>query len=218
MESDRTGIAFKIVASLLLCFYTTGCMTIFGKQNEKKTIFFDANVEGVEVNCEGQTVTTPGGISLKVSKSHYCVASKPGYEDMTIRVPSGFSGSGFGASTAFNLAWAIWTLGIGLILGWAVDGLSGAMKDFKRNNFYLEMIPAGKSTMPEKVLEKTIIVTKAAVRIPKAVVEQTAQTVVDTTVREGAEQLGFSSQGLRKLPEESIESVAAQSKGGVQKP
>lgn len=142
MQFFRGSIVANAVVLLLLCFYTSGCMTIMGKHHEKKTVFFDANVEQVEINCEGQIVTTPGGIPLKVKKPHYCTASKPGYEDLTIHISSGTSAAGFGASTAFNLVWAIWTLGIGLILGWTVDGLSGAMKDFKKNNFYLEMIPA----------------------------------------------------------------------------
>ena len=176
---------------ILLVTTLTGCMTIFGGQGRETNVYFDSNVERVEVICSGKRIRTPGFIPLRKSKSHSCKAELEGYEKKVFEIRSAVSGKGFSSSTASNAAaWGWWTLGAGLVVGWAVDGASGSMKNLKSNNIYLEMKPVGTISKTEKVVDKTIDLAKAVVQIPTNVVTQTTQTVVDTTVRGSAEHLG----------------------------
>lgn len=178
-------ILFVLITNL------TGCMTIFGKQGREENVYFDANVDGVEVICSGKRIKTPGFIPLRRSKSHSCTAQLEGYEKKVFQITSGVSGKGFSSSTATNAAaWGWWTLGAGLVVGWAVDGASGSMKNLKATNIYLEMKPEGSTSKAEEVIDKTIDLAKATFQIPTNVVSQTTQAVVDTTVRGSAERLG----------------------------
>lgn len=126
----------------VLALELSGCSTLFGRHHDEQTVFFDANVPDVEVSCSGRRAKTPGSIPLRQSKDHTCVAEHQGYEKQVFHIKSGISGSGFAHSTAINTAttgW--WTLGIGTGVGWLVDFASGAMKNLKTDQLYLEMKP-----------------------------------------------------------------------------
>jgi hypothetical protein len=70
----------KWVAIILLPILFSGCSTVFGRQSDEQNVSFDANVQGVQVNCSGKRVDTPGSIPLRQSKNHSCVAESSGYE------------------------------------------------------------------------------------------------------------------------------------------
>jgi len=132
----------SIFVFLLLPIFLSGCSTVFGRQHDDQNVSFDSNIQGVEVNCSGKRVDAPGSIPLRQSKNHSCIAQKTGYEKKVFNIRSGITWSGFGHSTATNTAlWGWWTLGIGTGIGWLVDSVSGAMRNLKEENIYIEMKP-----------------------------------------------------------------------------
>lgn len=187
--AGKKFVAF--MSAFVLVVQLTGCSTTFGRQHDEQMVSFDANVPNVEVLCSGKRANTPGSIPLRQSKSHSCTAELEGYEKKVFRIGSGVSWGGFGHSTAINTAlWGWWTLGIGTAIGWLVDFSSGAMRNLKEEDFYLQMKPSGTTGLTEKILHKTTDVGKTLVNVPTDVVKETASAVVGTTVRGGAEQLG----------------------------
>ena len=181
----------KWVAVILISVMVSGCSTMFGRQSDDQTVNFDSNVSGVEIQCSGLRANTPGSIPLKQSKSHSCVALKEGYEKKIFRIKSGNSWNGFGHSTATNAAcWGWWTLGIGIAIGWIVDAVSGAMRNLKEEDIYIEMKPDHSTQTTEKVLNKAVNLGQAIVNIPQDTVKNAASTVLDTTLHGGAESLG----------------------------
>ena len=194
----------KSVCVFLMAVMISGCSTVFGRQHDEQNVTFDSNVQGVEVNCAGKRVDTPGSIPLRQSKSASCVAQAPGYEKKAFTINSGISWDGFGNSTAINTAlWGWWTFGIGTVIGWLVDSVSGAMRNFKEENFYLEMKPVGTTTTSQKVLEKTVDIGKAIVNTPVNLVKDTTSTVIDTTVSGSAQQMGIVENKAGKSQSES---------------
>lgn len=128
----------------LLAFQLAGCSTLFGRQQNDQEVFFDSNVQDVEVTCSGRRTKTPGSLPLKQSQDHSCTAEHEGYERQVFKIKSGISGSGFAHSTVLNTAttgW--WTFGIGTGVGWLIDLTTGAMKNLKDENIYLDMKPTG---------------------------------------------------------------------------
>lgn len=184
-------ILIKIFAVLLVAAQFSGCSTVFGRQQDEESVYFESNVPEVDVLCSGKRAKTPGSIPLKQSKNHNCIAELEGYEKKIFRIRSGVSGSGFGHSTAINTAiWGWWTLGIGTGIGWLVDWASGAMRNLKEDSFYLEMEPEGSTSMSEKVFDKTVAVGKGIVNVSRDTVQNTTNAVVDTTVQAGAQMAG----------------------------
>lgn len=140
---NNLSISFVILI-LISSLATSGCSTVFGRHHDEQMVTFDANVQGVDIVCSGKRTETPGSIPLRQSKSHACTAKKEGYQKKAFRVRSGTSWSGFGHSTALNsVIWGWWTLGIGTGIGWLIDWPSGAMRNLKDDNVFLEMSPAG---------------------------------------------------------------------------
>jgi len=133
----------QVLALTLVLLQVSGCSTLIGRVNNEEEVFFESNVQDVEVICAGRHVKTPGAVSLMVSKSHTCSAEKEGYQKKIIQIASGPTWSGFALSTALNTAaWGWWTMGIGTAVGWLVDFVSGAMKGLKIKNVYFQMEPA----------------------------------------------------------------------------
>jgi hypothetical protein len=196
----------KLWSLVVLAFYLSGCATMYGRQNDEKKVFFDSNAEGVEVSCSGKSTQTPGNLELRQSKSHNCKARLAGYESRYFRIHSRTSSEGFDYSTSVNKAkWGWWTLGIGILVGWTVDSVSGAMRTLDRDRVYVEMQPLGTSSTQQKVIAKTVNVGKAIVALPTDVVDNTAGAVMDTTVRAGSEQLGVTGPEDRQDTEQTLE-------------
>ncbi len=201
----KLGLWSKILSIILVPIYFAGCSTVFGRQHDEQNVTFDSNVQGVEINCAGKRVDTPGSIPLRQSKSASCVAQAPGYEKKAFTINSGISWAGFGNSTAINTAlWGWWTLGIGTGVGWLVDSVSGAMRNLKEENFYIEMKPLGTTSTPQKILEKTVDVGKSLVNTPVNVVKDATSTVLDTTISGSAQQMGIVENKANKPQPESM--------------
>lgn len=205
------SITSKFLIVCLLLLQLSGCSTMFGRQHDEEMVVFDANVPDVEVICSGKRVKTPGSMPLRQSKSHSCTAEMEGYEKKIFRIRSGTSWSGFGHSTALNTAlWGWWTLGIGTGIGWLIDFPSGAMRNLKEDNFFIEMSPAGTSSLPGKVLDKTINIGKTLVNMPQDLAKDATGAVLDTTVRGTANQLGMAG-------EQAVQKETPQPSGKVKK-
>jgi len=101
--------------------------------------------------------------------------------------------------------WGRWTLGVGTVLGWSVDLLSGAMRDLETDKVVLEMKPEGSTSIPGKVLDKTVDIAEAILGAPKAIVDQTSKVVLDTTVRASSESIGLADDEKREEVESEIE-------------
>lgn len=184
----------RIMAIGVLSMALTGCSTILGRSHDEQTVYFDANVPEVEVNCSGKRTVTPGSLPLRQSKSHSCTAQKEGYEKKVFELRSGVSGSGVGHSFLTNTgAWGWWTLGIGTAVGMLVDLPSGSMKNFKENSIYLDMRPLNKTetaSLAKKIVVKTAKAGKTLVTVPVNAVRETTETAIDTTIGETARQMG----------------------------
>ena len=196
----------RLFLLVVVTLFFAGCSTMYGRQNDAPNVFFEANVPDVEVTCAGQAITTPGNIPLRQSQSHSCVASKEGYQTQAVRVPSVISKKGFQHSTDMNNAkWGKWTLGLGTLMGWTVDFLSGAMRSLEEDKYVIEMKPDANVGTTKKVLGKTVDVTKTLVAMPGELVDETSTAVFDRTLRSGSESLGFASEEKRKQTESAIE-------------
>jgi len=157
-------------------------------------VLFESNVKNVEITCSGKSVTTPGSISLKQSRNHSCRAEKEGHAAKTFRIRSILSKKGFQDSTRANTkSWGWWTLGVGTLLGWSVDLLSGAMRDFEVHDFHVEMQEASSVSGTKRALGKVLAVGKTLLRAPGELIDNSTSTVMDTAVRGSAEKLGVSS-------------------------
>ncbi|MDP3920519.1 MAG: hypothetical protein Q8R76_06920 [Candidatus Omnitrophota bacterium] len=182
----------------LILIVSTGCSTMYGRQNDEPDIFFDANVLAVTVSCSGKTIETPGNIALRQSQTHRCQASKEGFATQTLRVPSVISKQGFRHSTEMNWAkWGKWTLGIGNLIGWTVDFVSGAMRSPEKDRYVVMMKPASEAGPAQKALSKTVEVTKTLVMMPGQVVDEASTVVLDKTVRTGSEGVGIAGEDNR---------------------
>lgn len=193
---------------LIIAITASGCSTVFGRQQDDQMVTFDANVKDVEINCSGKRIETPGSLPLKQSKSHSCTAVKEGYEKKAFRVRSGTSWAGFGHSTAVNTAiWGWWTLGIGTGIGWLIDWPSGAMRNLKEENFYLEMKPEGSTGVATEALSKVVDTGKTVLSVTEAMVQNTSTAVLGNTLSEGAQQMGVTTDSAK--PADSATPVAA---------
>lgn len=202
MKKIYTSIITIVLLPALVC----GCSTMFGRQSEEENVSFDANVQGVRVNCSGKSVETPGSIPLRQSRNHSCTAQMTGYEKKVFSIKSGVSGEGFGNSTAINTAlWGWWTLGIGTVLGWLVDSVSGAMRNLKEESIYLEMKPLGTTPASERFFEKTVGVGRAVINTPVDVVKNTTSTALDTALSGGAQKMGVVEEETENQPSQAEE-------------
>ncbi len=202
----KNGFRIKFLTLLLLAAFVSGCSTMYGRQHDEQTVYFDSNIEGTEVNCSGKNTITPGNLMLVQSKNHSCSARTDGYENWYFRVRSNLSKEGFDHSTSVNTAkWGWWTLGIGTVIGWTVDVLSGSMRSLEKDSYYIDMRPVGSVGAGKKVLAKTMSVGKAIVNIPRDVVASTTDATLDSTIRSGSEHLGLVSQEKRDHVESVID-------------
>lgn len=191
----KNTIGKKGLSVIIMSLALAGCSTMFGRQHDDETVYFDANVAEVEVVCSGKTAVTPGSIPLRQSKNHSCIAKKEGYAKKVFEIRSGVSGSGLGHSFATNTAtWGWWTLGIGTAVGMLVDLPAGSAKNLKENSIYLEMRPLNETaaTNPaKKILVKTAGVGKTLVTVPVDAVRETTETAIDSTIGEAGRQMGI---------------------------
>lgn len=190
----RNSNLLRFAAGSLAFFYLTGCSTIHGRQNSEQMVLFEATPREIQITCAGETVVTPGSISLKQSRNHTCHAELEGYEKKSFRVRSHVSEQGFKDSTRANAdSWGWWTLGIGILVGWTVDLVSGAMRNLEHNDYHVTLHKEGTTSAGEAVIAKTVDLSRALLSAPKDIVDSTAGTVMDTTLRASSEKVGIES-------------------------
>lgn len=190
--------------------FFSGCATIYGRQNDEARVFFDADVPSVEVTCSGEMIETPGNLELRQSRSHVCRAAREGYVTQTFRIRSEVTKRGFQYSTDVNWQrWGKWTLGLGNLVAWPVDFVSGAMRDLSRDRVILEMQEQDQQRMASRILDKATDTGKALVALPKDVVDNTTSVVLDQAVRAPSEQTGISSAEQREETEQVVEGKKA---------
>ena len=209
----------RVFAIGVLSIGLAGCSTIFGRQHDEETVFFESNVPEVEVVCSGRRTLTPGSFPLRQSKNHACTAQKEGYEKKVFEIRSGVSGSGLGHSFATNTAtWGWWTLGIGTAVGMLVDLPAGSMKNLTENSIYLDMRPVGGAgpNMAKKIVIKTASVGKNLVMVPVDAVRETTETVIDTTIGKTAREMGVAESNPAPTP--APESTPAPAPAPEEKP
>lgn len=184
----------RIAVMALLPVSISGCATIDGRQNNDQMVLFEATPRVVEVTCSGETIATPGSIALKQSRSHTCHAEREGFESKSFRIRSHISKVGFKASTDSNLdRWGWWTLGIGVLVGWSVDFVSGAMRNLEHNDYHVTLAESGTTGTGKAVVNKSVQLGQAILSAPKDIVDTTTTTVMDSTLRAGSEKVGFES-------------------------
>lgn len=179
----------RMLSIVLISIQLMGCSTMFGRQSDEDSVSFDSNVLNVEVMCSGKRAMTPGSIPLRHSQNHACTAAHEGYEKKIFRIRSGTSWAGFGHSTALNTAiWGWWTLGIGTGIGWLIDFSSGAMKNLKDENLYLEMQPAKNNSAVAKTAEEKLSLGRTLDENSKEI-QAAANGALDTTVQGNVQRL-----------------------------
>ena len=118
------------LASVLLTL--SGCATI--TRGTKDTLVVESDPAGANVSLSnGLTGKTPTSFKLPRKENLVVTISKEGYETLTVNVNSQVSGAG-GAGMAGNVLF-------GGLIGAAVDGGSGAMKDLKPNPVKVKLEP-----------------------------------------------------------------------------
>jgi len=184
----------RFLSLILLSVYLTGCSTIHGRQNNEQLVLFEATPRTVNLVCSGKAIETPGSIALMQRHNHTCRARLDGYENKTFRIASHVSKAGFKASTDANAkTWGWWTLGLGILIGWTVDLVSGSMRNLERNDYHIVLQKSGTTTAGRMALDKTIDVTHSIISTPKEIIDNTAGVIMDTTVRESSEKFGAES-------------------------
>lgn len=191
---------------VLIGMFAAGCSTIYGRQNDTPNVHFDANVQSVVVDCGGVQTVTPGNMALRQSKTYNCVATKEGYLTEKVRVHSVITKKGFEHSTKVNWEkWSKWTLGLGHLIAWPVDFVSGSMRSHEFDRYILDMKASKETSLAQKAVSKTVSATKTLLTLPGQVVDETATTVLDSTLRSGSEGLGVSSNEKRLEVENRVQ-------------
>ena len=160
---------FRTISKLAICllvfsstlFFSVGCATI----TRGKTQPLIVNSEPIGANVElsnGMNGTTPWTFELPRKNGVTVTISKEGFETTVVNVVSTVS-SGGGMNTAGNIIF-------GGLIGLAIDGGSGAMKDLTPNPVFVTLIPVG------EVLED--------IEMEQVVVEQLPEMKLRSRLRE----------------------------------
>jgi len=148
----------------------------------------------------------PGSLALKQSRSHYCVARADGGGEQSRKIRSKISRAGFRHSTEVNASkWGKWTLGVGTLIGWTVDLVSGAMRGLETDRVDFELTESPTGGMPGRILGKTAEVGRTLLEMPKDVGDRTAETLLDASMRQPAEQVGLVAPEDRRGIEDYLE-------------
>lgn len=126
----KTTMVGLLAASLTL----SACATITRGTTEKFKIETMPTAAAVSLST-GQTCTSPCELKLKRKDGFVVTASKEGYETATAKVESKVKGGGVAGAAGNAL--------FGGIIGAAVDGSNGSMRDLTPNPLRLTLNPIG---------------------------------------------------------------------------
>jgi len=123
----------KILKLLLcpLCLLFTGCASII--HGTKQEVAITSDPPGAMISDGRSTITTPGILTLERKKDHMLTITKPGYQNETVRLGHVISGAVFG-----NIIF-----GVGGLIGWGVDAISGAQWRLEPEALSVKLHPAG---------------------------------------------------------------------------
>lgn len=184
----------------LILLFSLSCATIQGTQHREEQVTVNSNVEGVTLTCDAIKAVTPAVLTLPVRSSRTCTAELAGYESQTFRIDSRITKEGFKKATSLNKGFGKWTLGIGFLLSWPVDALSGAMKDFPEKEIVLEMKPLGSTGRLETTANKVMKAADSLVRAPLEAIDQTSDALLNAAVHDTSS--AVKKTGGMEIPEE----------------
>jgi hypothetical protein len=128
----------------LFALGSSGCMTMIAPP--RQAVFIQTDPPGATVRVGGQTMVSPARVLLDTREDWIIEASAPGYLSQTALVDSHYSAGKVAGSILLNFAaWGWWTLGIGGIVGIAVDIGSGSLEELGPSHvyLYLQAVPGG---------------------------------------------------------------------------
>ena len=118
--------------TLFLFIFASGCATITRGKTQPLTVNSEPSGATIELS-NGMTGTTPWTFELPRKNGVTVTISKEGFETSVVNVVSTTSSEG-GLNTAGNIIF-------GGVIGLAVDGGSGAMKDLSPNPVFVKLVP-----------------------------------------------------------------------------
>jgi len=122
-----SGVTLSVVAASISVL--SGCATISGGTSE--VVEVNTTPTDAKITIDGQQeFKSPASISLARGKDHMIVIEKDGYKPATISTQREFRGM---ATVGGNILW--------LLPGVIVDGLSGAMYEFKDTTLTVALEP-----------------------------------------------------------------------------
>lgn len=130
------------VFALALISPLAGCATVMRASHATTEVQVYTDPSAAVVKCSGQSIETPGSLSLHRSQDHMLYIEKHGYKRAVVYLRSRAGGEGVGASFFTNtvtVGW--WTLGIGTAAGMLVDTASGSMKDLETTSLRIKLEP-----------------------------------------------------------------------------
>jgi hypothetical protein len=166
----------RLLNFLIIPLYFSGCMTLFNGKKMDQGIWFDSNVPGTLVICEGgKKVKTPGKLLLRGGVSHNCMAKAEGYTTQKFQIKSSRTGGGLLLSAETNfLAWGWYTFGLGLIAGCIIDIATGNTRSLvvRDNNVIIGMPvdPNAPKKLPATTLKNKV---PAEVKVPRKTMPST---------------------------------------------
>lgn len=122
----------KIVGLVAVAAMLPACATVTRGTSQKYSIETTPTAANVALST-GQTCVSPCNLKLKRKDGFTVTASKEGYENATAKVESKIKGGGV-AGAAGNII-------LGGIIGAAVDGSNGSMRDLTPNPLHLTLNP-----------------------------------------------------------------------------
>ena len=125
----RTSIRiFAVLAVALVAGASSGCMSMLTPSS--RAVHVTSSVRGTVASSSGQQVLTPGLLVLDRADDHAIQFSAPGHDPQTIVIRShNKPGLWIGSIVLNTLAFGWWSLGIGTVIGVAVDASTGSLRD-----------------------------------------------------------------------------------------
>ena len=86
-----------------------------------------------------------------------------------------------------------------------MDFVSGAMRSHESDRYIIDMKVTKETNLAKKAVSKTVSATKTLLTLPGQIVDETATTVLDSTLRSGSEGIGLSTNKKREAVENRVQ-------------